>query len=45
VKVTTAHTIVCGEERFSILSAEDVKGRGMYTEVLARKVAATGGKG
>ena len=45
VKVTTEHTIVCGGERFSILSAEDVKGRGMYTEVLARKVAATGGKG
>ncbi len=43
--VSTAHTIVCGGERFSILSVEDVKGRGMYTEVLARKVAATSGKG
>ena len=43
--VTTAHTIVCGGERFSILSVEDVKGRGMYTEVLARKVVPTSGKG
>ena len=43
--VSTSHTIVCGGERFSILSVEDVKGRGMYTEVLARKVAATSGKG
>lgn len=40
--VTTAHTIVCGGERFSILSVEDVKGRGMYTEDLARKVVPSG---
>lgn len=42
--VTTAHTIVCDGERFSIISVEDVKGRGMYTEVLAKKVVATSGK-
>lgn len=43
--VTTEHTLVCDGERFSIISVEDVKGRGMYTEVLARKVVPTGGKG
>ena len=36
--ITTAHFIVCGGERFNITSVEDVKGRGMYTEVLAKKV-------
>ena len=30
--------ILCGDERFLIVSVENVKGRGMYTEVLARKV-------
>lgn len=44
LKVTTAHTILCDGERFSIISVEDVKGRGMYTEILARKVVATSGK-
>lgn len=33
--------ILCGGERFRILSAEDVKGRGMYVEVLAEKLEAT----
>ncbi len=33
--------IVCGEERFRILSAEDVKERGMYVEVLAERLEAT----
>ena len=30
--------ILCDNERFLIVSVENVKGRGMYTEVLARKV-------
>ena len=34
---------LCNEERFNIISVEDVKGRGMYTEVLAKKVVATSG--
>ena len=34
--------LVCGEERFEITSVEDVKGRGMYVEVLARKVEPSG---
>ena len=37
--VGTDMALVCGEERFEITSVEDVKGRGMYVEVLARKVA------
>ena len=37
--VTTDMALVCGAERFGITSVEDVKGRGMYVEVLARKVA------
>ena len=45
VTVSTEHTLVCGGERFSILSVENVRGRGMYTEVLARKVVPTSGKG
>ena len=31
--VTTDHVIVCGGERFDIVSVENVKGRGMYVEV------------
>lgn len=43
LKITTDHFILCNEERFNIISVEDVKGRGMYTEVLAKKVVATSG--
>ena len=40
--ISTAHVILCGEDRFEITSAEDVKGRGMYIEVLAKKVTPDG---
>ena len=40
--VTTDMALVCGDERFEITSVEDVKGRGMYVEVLARKVESSG---
>ena len=40
--VTTAHFILCGDERFNIISVENVKGRGMYLEVLAKEVTASG---
>ena len=40
--VTTAHVILCGDARFSITSVEDVKGRGMYLEVMAKKVTPDG---
>ena len=45
LEISTDHIIVIGDERFEITSVEDVKGRGMYTEVLAKKVVATVGKG
>ncbi len=42
LNVTTAHVILCGDNRFEITSVEDVKGRGMYIEVLAKKVTPDG---
>ena len=41
VEVTASHIIVCVGERYSIVSAEDVRGRGMYIEVLAQKLEPT----
>ncbi|GHU48786.1 hypothetical protein FACS1894127_0190 [Clostridia bacterium] len=41
ITVTTAHFIKCGSERYRIVSAEDVRGRGMYVEVLAEKLEGT----
>ena len=41
--ITTDHIIVCDGGRYNITSVEDVKGRGMYIEVLAKKVEATNG--
>ena len=40
--VTTAMVIVCEDGRFEITSVEDVKGRGMYIEVLAKEVVSSG---
>lgn len=40
--LTTAMIIFCGDDRFEITSVEDVKGRGMYLEVLARKLTPDG---
>jgi hypothetical protein len=37
--ITAATSIVCDGEKYNVVSAEDVKGRGMYIEVLAEKVA------
>ena len=45
LKVTPEHILVYEDERFEITSVEDVKGRGMYVEVLAKKVEPTHGKG
>lgn len=42
--VTTEHLIESDGEKFNITSVENVKGRGMYIEVLAKKVVATSGK-
>lgn len=38
LKVTTEMVIVCEDGRYQILSVEDVRGRGMYIEVLAEKL-------
>ena len=43
VTITTENIIVTDGDRFTIESVENVKGRGMYLEVLARKVVATVG--
>jgi head-tail adaptor len=40
--VTTAHVILCGDDRFEITSVEDVKGRKLYHEVLGKKVTTDG---
>lgn len=42
VTVTTAMVIVCDGGRFEITSVEDVKGRGMYIEALAKEVKPSG---
>ena len=40
--VTTAHVILCGDDRFEITSVEDVKGRKMYLEILGKRMMADG---
>ena len=42
VTVTTSMVLVNKEGRFEITSVEDVKGRGMYIEVLAKEVRPSG---
>ena len=42
VTITTAMIVVNKEGRFEITSVEDVKGRGMYIEVLAKEVKPSG---
>ena len=42
VTVTTAMVVVNNEGRFEITSVEDIKGRRMYIEVLAKEVKPSG---
>lgn len=42
--VTTDHILLCDGVRFNITSVEDVKGRGMYVVVLAKRVEPTKGR-
>lgn len=42
VTITTSMVVVNKEGRFQISSVEDVKGRGMYLEVLAKEVKPSG---
>lgn len=43
LSVTTEHVIQCDGDRYEITSVEDVKGRGMYLEVLAKRIEGTRG--
>lgn len=43
MRVTVDNVIKCGEDWFEITSVEDVKGKGMYVEILAKKVEAVSG--
>ena len=43
LRITTDMCIRCGGEIFEITSVEDVKGRGMYIELLAKKVVPSKG--
>ena len=42
--VTTEMVLSTSDGRYDIVSVEDVKGRGMYLEVLAKKVVSTRGQ-
>lgn len=41
--ITTEHYIEFDEVRYNILSVENIKGRGMYLEILAKRVEASNG--
>ena len=41
--ITTEHVILCDGERYEITSVEDVKGRGMYLEILGKRIDAAHG--
>ena len=43
--ITTGMVILCDAREFEITSVEDVKGRGMYIECLAREVKPSGQSG
>jgi len=43
VEVTTKQYILFEGKRYDILSVENIKGRGMYLEILAKKVEASNG--
>ena len=42
LEITAEMQILCGDETFEITSVEDVKGRGMYIEMLAKEVEPSG---
>ncbi len=43
LKISAALFLCCDGYRYDITSAEDVKGRGLYVEVLAKKVVPSNG--
>lgn len=42
VKITTDMVIICDGDSFNITSVENIKGRGMYLEILAEEVKPSG---
>jgi len=42
LKVDASMLILCNGERYNIISVEDVRGKGMYLEILARAVSGSG---
>jgi head-tail adaptor len=38
VEIKVNNTVICKGEKYKILSVEDVKGRGMYIEILCEEV-------
>jgi len=42
IPVTSELVIACADGRYEIINVENVKGRGMYIEVLAKKVMPSG---
>ena len=42
ITISTSMVIIHSDKRFEITSGEDVKGRGMYLEVLAKEVVPSG---
>lgn len=38
LEISTSHLVECSDGKYRILSVEDVKGRGMYIELLAEKI-------
>jgi head-tail adaptor len=43
IEVSTNMVIVCSDGRYEITNVEDVKGRGMYIEAMAKKVVGSSG--
>lgn len=43
VEITTDHILYCEGIKYDIISVENVRGRGMYLEIMAKKVVATRG--
>lgn len=42
LQITTDMVVICDHKRYNILSVENIKGRNMYVEVLAKEVTASG---
>lgn len=43
ISITSDLTISCKNERYNIVSISDIKNKGMYIEVMAKKVVASSG--